>query len=288
MGLIDTMTAPQSAFSLEFFPPKKDMPISSVYGAIEELSKYHPAFVSVTYGAGGSNRDRTIGIASYVNQTYNLETIAHLTCVGANVASIDAVLKELEHGGIKNILALRGDVPEGMSKADAFTHFRHASDLIQHIRSRDGYTIAAAAYPEGHAESASLADDIAHLKLKAEAGADFFITQLCFDKYKIENFFDKLGEAGVRAPVSVGIMPVLNPKQITRMSLLSACSIPAPLSKIIAQYGDSSEDFIKAGLAYAVDQIDYLNSIGINKFHLYTMNKAEAVSQIITDSGLAH
>jgi methylenetetrahydrofolate reductase (NADPH) len=242
----------------------------------------------VTYGAGGSNRDRTIGIASYVNQTYNLETIAHLTCVGANVASIDAVLKELEHGGIKNILALRGDVPEGMSKADAFTHFRHASDLIQHIRSRDGYTIAAAAYPEGHAESASLADDIAHLKLKAEAGADFFITQLCFDKYKIENFFDKLGEAGVRAPVSVGIMPVLNPKQITRMSLLSACSIPAPLSKIIAQYGDSSEDFIKAGLAYAVDQIDYLNSIGINKFHLYTMNKAEAVSQIITDSGLAH
>ena len=148
MNLMEKLTAKQSAFSLEFFPPKKDMPISSVYGAIEELSAYRPAFVSVTYGAGGSNRDRTIGIASHVKQTFGLETIAHLTCVGAGEASIDAVLDELESSGIKNILALRGDVPSGMSRDDAFTHCQHATDLIRHIKTRDGYTVAARRIPK--------------------------------------------------------------------------------------------------------------------------------------------
>ena len=287
MELMDKLNSKQSTFSLEFFPPKKDMPISSVYRAIEALSCYHPAFVSVTYGASGSDRDRTIGIAAHVKHTFGLETIAHLTCVGADEASIDAVLEELESNDIKNILALRGDVPSGMSSKDAFSHFKHASDLILHLKKRDGYTIAAAAYPEGHVESASLEQDIDSLRLKADLGADFFITQLCFDKYAIECFYEKLNNAGIRVPVVIGIMPVLNPKQITRMSLLSACSIPAPLSKIIALYGDNADDFKKAGLAYAVDQIDYLSGVGINKFHLYTMNKAEAVAQIITDSGLA-
>ena len=287
MKLIDRLTAKDSAFSLEFFPPKKEMAISSVYGAIEALAEYHPAFVSVTYGAGGSNRDRTIGIASHVQQTYGLKTIAHLTCVGQGESSIDAVLDELEQGGIKSILALRGDVPAGMCKADAFTHFRHASDLIRHIKDRYNFTIVAAAYPEGHVESVSLDKDIEYLKLKAEQGADFFITQLCFDKYAIECFYEKLSSAGINVPVVTGIMPVLNPNQITRMSLLSACSIPAPLSKIIARYGDDADAFRQAGLDYAVRQIDYLKHIGINKFHLYTMNKAEAVAQIITGGGLS-
>ena len=287
MNILDRLTTKDSAFSLEFFPPKKDMAISSVYGALEALAVYRPAFVSVTYGAGGSNRDRTIGIATHVQQTFGLTTIAHLTCVGQDEASIDAVLDELDGGGIKNVLALRGDVPENMDKTDAFTHFRHASDLIAHIKSRYDFTIAAAAYPEGHVESASLDEDIEYLKMKAELGADFFVTQLCFDKYAIACFYEKLAAAGISAPVVTGIMPVLNPNQITRMSLLSACSIPAPLSKIIARYGDDPDAFHQAGLDYAIQQIDYLKNTGINKFHLYTMNKAEAVARIITDSGLS-
>lgn len=286
MELMQKLNNTQSAFSLEFFPPKKDMPVSSVYGAIESLAELNPAFVSVTYGAGGSNRERTIEVVSHVKQSADLEAIAHLTCVGADPKSIESILSELKHHGVKNVLALRGDLPEGMDAARAFSHYRHASDLIADIKKRNGYTVAAAAYPEAHVESTSLKDDIKYLRLKADAGADFFITQLCFDKYAITSFFEQMEKAGINKPVLVGIMPVLNPKQIIRMSLLSACSIPAPLSKIICRYGETPDDFKKAGLAYAVEQIEYLKSNGINKFHLYTMNKAEAVRQIITDSGL--
>ena len=263
------------------------MSLSSVYSAIESLSQLGPAFVSVTFGAGGSGRDRTIDIVSHIKESYALEAIAHLTCVGADSQAIDDVLTALEHHGVKNILALRGDIPADMDRQQAFAHYRHASDLIVDIKKRSGYTIAAAAYPEAHVESASLEDDIANLKRKADAGADFFITQLCFDRYAISCFFEQLERAGIRVPTLVGIMPILNPKQIIRMSLLSACSIPAPLSKIISRYGEQPDDFKKAGLDYAVDQIAYLQAEGIGRFHLYTMNRAEAVRQVIEDSGLA-
>ncbi|MDD5018459.1 MAG: methylenetetrahydrofolate reductase [Eubacteriales bacterium] len=286
MSLLKKLTEQQSAFSLEFFPPKKDMPISSVYGAVEKLSAYNPAFVSVTYGAGGSNRDRTIDIASHIKNSFGLDAIAHLTCVGADPVSINGVLAALEQNGISNVLALRGDIPDGMDKATAFTHYQHASDLIKDIKKRGGYTIAAAAYPEGHVESASLDQDIEFMRLKEASGTDFFITQLCFDKTAITRFFEKLTKAGIKAPVVTGIMPVLNPNQIIRMALLSACSIPASLSKIICRFGDNDDDFRKAGVAYAVEEIDYLLANGIHNFHLYTMNKSEAVEQIILDSDL--
>lgn len=286
MSILQKLKERQSTFSLEFFPPKKDMPVTLVYDAIEKLSQYNPAFVSVTYGAGGSNTKRTIEVVSHIKDTYGLETIAHLTCVGADPYDIKDVLSKLEDRGIYNVLALRGDIPDDMNKKNAFAHYKHASDLISDIKKRGGYTIGAAAYPEGHVESMSLDKDIDLLRLKAQAGADFFIAQLCFDKYAIECFYEKLEKAGITVPTLTGIMPVLNPKQIIRMSLLSACSIPAPLSKIICLYGENADDFRKAGLEYAVDQINYLMNIGLNKFHLYTMNKADAIKQIIEDSNL--
>ncbi len=286
MSILQKLSEPKSSFSLEFFPPKKDMPISSVYDAIKELSQYGPAFVSVTYGAGGSNTKRTIEVVSHVKDTYRLEAIAHLTCVGADKKDIDDVLTKLAGHGIYNVLALRGDIPEGMDTKDAFSHYKHASDLIKDIKKRGEYTIAAAAYPEGHVESVSLDKDIEFLHMKVQAGADFFISQLCFDKYALECFYEKLDKADIEVPVLTGIMPVLNSKQIIRMALLSACSIPASLSKIISRYGDNADDFRKAGLEYAVDQINYLIDNGINKFHLYTMNKADAIKQIISDSNL--
>ena len=286
MSILQKLKRPESAFSLEFFPPKKDMPLSSVFDAVKKLSQYNPAFVSVTYGAGGAGSSRTIEVASSIKNTCGLDVIAHLTCVGAEPDSIHQVLSELKDHSIDNILALRGDIPKEMDPSTAFTHYQHASDLIQDIKKSGDYTVGAAAYPEGHVESESLDQDIEFLRLKEGLGADFFITQLCFDPYAIARFYEKLKQAGVKAPVLIGIMPVLNPNQIIKMSLLSACSIPAPLSKIICRYGEDTEDFHKAGLEYAVGQISYLKGIGINKFHLYTMNKSSAVEQIIKDSGL--
>lgn len=287
MKLSDALIGIAPIFSLEFFPPKKELPIDSVYESISRLSQYHPAFVSVTYGAGGGNQSRTIEIASYVQNTLHMEAIAHLTCVGATRGAIKNTLAELKKHNIGNVLALRGDIPEGMDKASAFQHYRHASDLIAEIKNNDGFTIAAAAYPETHAENISPEENIAHMRLKEETGADLFVTQLCFDRCAILDFMEQVYKAGIKAPVIIGIMPVLNPKQIIRMALLSACSIPASLSRIISRYGEDAEAFFDAGIQYATDEITFLKQNGINKFHLYTMNKPEAAERILLGSDLA-
>ena len=285
MGIIRQLIAKESAFSLEFFPPKKDMPMSTVFSAIDRLAVRRPVFVSVTYGAGGGNRDRTLDVVSQVS-SMGLNAIAHLTCVGATPAMISEILDTLEAKGVRSVLALRGDVPAGMDRETAFTHYRHATDLIAEIKKRPGFIVAAAAYPEAHVESPSLDQDIEYMKLKAQLGVDLFITQLCFDTGAVINLYERLYKEAIKTPVVTGIMPVLNPNQIIRMALLSACSIPAPLSKIICRFGEQPEEFKKAGLEYAVRQIALLMEHGINKFHLYTMNKAEEIDQILIHSGL--
>jgi methylenetetrahydrofolate reductase (NADPH) len=287
MQLLDKLHTTDNLFSLEFFPPKKDMPIDTVYESISRLSAFSPAFVSVTYGAGGSNRGRTIEIASHIKNELNMEAIAHLTCVGATPAVIKDMLAELKEKGIDNVLALRGDIPEGMAPEEAFRHYSHGSDLIADIKKSGGFTIAAAAYPELHVETDSLEAEIAYMNLKVQAGADFFITQLCFDRHAIVEFYEQVYKAGIHAPIATGIMPILNPNQIIRMALLSACSIPAALSRIICKYGQDTPAFTEAGIEYAIDEIQYLKQNGISKFHLYTMNKAEAVTRILQGSGLA-
>jgi methylenetetrahydrofolate reductase (NADPH) len=285
MSITQKLSQSKRAFSFEFFPPKIDMPLSTVFEAVEKLSCYDPAFVSVTYGAGGGNKDRAIDIASFLKEK-EYEAIAHLTCVCSDESFINDFLEKLESRGIDNILALRGDLPEGMNPSEAFKHYSHASDLIKEIRGKNKFTIGAAAYPEAHMESESLDEDIKYMLYKEELGVDFFITQLCFDKYALINFNERIKAAGITAPVMIGIMPVLNPNQITRMALLSACSIPAPLSKIISRYGKNAEDFKKAGLEFAVNEIDYLIDNNINRFHIYTMNKPDIAEQIIQGSRL--
>ena len=287
MELLDKLRSPENLFSLEFFPPKKNMPIDSVYAAISQLSEFSPAFVSVTYGAGGSSRSRTIEIASHVKNALHMEAIAHLTCVDATPELIGQTLTTLKENGIQNVLALRGDIPEGLDPEQAFHYYRHASDLIADIIKSGGFTIAAAAYPELHVESDTREEDISYMRLKEEAGADFFITQLCFDRRAIVDFYERAYKAGIKAPIVTGIMPIRNPKQIIRMALLSACSIPAPLSRIISRYGENEECFAEAGIEYAINEIQYLKDNGINKFHLYTMNRAGTVSRILKGSGLA-
>lgn len=287
MSIIEKLERTERSFSLEFFPPKSDMPIESVYEAIERLSGYSPAFLSVTYGAGGGNRDRVIDIASHVKNA-GLEALAHLTCAGADPAMIDYVLSQLERIGVNSVLALRGDVPQGVDRETAFKYYKHASDLISLIKQRGGFCIGAAAYPEAHMESDSMKEDISFMKLKAELGVDFFITQLCFDRNAIIGFYENVRKAGITAPVITGIMPVLNPNQITKMAFLSACSIPAPLSKIISRYGADADSFKKAGLDYAIEEISYLMDNGVNRFHIYTMNKPDIAEQIILGSRLKH
>jgi len=286
MSLLDKLNQQNVSFSLEFSPPKKDMPVDTVYRAMEKLSVYRPSFVSITYGAGGGNRERAVEVASHVGQI-GLEAIAHLTCVGADPGQINSMLDALEENGISNILALRGDVPQGMDKSTAFVYYRHASDLIIDIKKRSGFTIGAAAYPEVHYESDSLEDDLRYLKLKADLGADFFVTQLCFDVNALFDFHEKAYKAGVSAPIVTGIMPVLDPKQIIRMTLLSACSIPASLSRLVSRYGEDADAFKKAGIEYAVEEINRLKEGGLRKFHLYVMNKADETAEIIKMSGLA-
>ncbi len=286
MNLLEKLNQNKPLFSLEFSPPKKDIPVDSVYNAMEKLAHYDPTFVSITYGAGGSSRDRTVEVASHVSDM-GLEAIAHLTCVGSDPEQINQVLDTLHNKGIKNILALRGDIPQGMDRASAFVYYKHASDLISDIKKRGDFTIGAAAYPEGHSEADTLGDDLKFLKLKADLGADFFVTQLCFDKNALVDFHERVYKADIKAPVTTGIMPVLNPNQIIRMSLLSACSIPAPLSKLVSRYGEDADTFKKAGIEYAVNEITDLMDNGINKFHLYVMNKADETAQIIKQSGLA-
>ena len=286
MTLLEKLSSDSPHFSLEFFPPKKDMPIDTVYDTIAHLSSYSPVFVSVTYGAGGSSRERTIEIASHVKNAVGLEAIAHLTCAGADPSSISDTLGSLRQAGISSVLAVRGDVPEGADREETFRHYRHASDLIADIKKSGGFTIAAAAYPELHVESGSPEEDITYMRLKAEAGADFFITQLCFDRHAIVDFYEQVYKAGIHAPVITGVMPVLNPKQIIRMALLSACSIPAALSRIICKYGEDIPSFTEAGIEYAIEEIGYLKRHGVKGFHLYTMNKAEATARILSGSSL--
>ena len=285
MGILQKLSERKTAYSFEFFPPKTDTPLEAVYDAIEKLSSFDPAFISVTYGAGGGNKDRVVEIAEHLKNR-NYEAIAHLTCVGADRDSIGAMLDSLDSKGIRNILALRGDLREGMDHSSAFSHYRHASDLIKDIKKRNVFTVGAAAYPETHMESGSPEEDMRYMLYKEELGADFFITQLCFDKNALIGFHDRARKAGVRAPIITGIMPVLNPSQITRMALLSACSIPAQLSRIISRYGANAEDFKKAGLDFAIDEIEFLIKNGVTKFHIYTMNRPEAARQIIEGSSL--
>lgn len=285
MSVIEKLKRSDRSFSLEFFPPKSDMPITSVFDAIEKLSGHNPSFVSVTYGAGGGNRDRVIDIASHL-KSKGLTALAHLTCAGADPASIEYTLGRLESIGVGNVLALRGDIPQGLDKDSAFMHYRHASDLITVIKQRGGFCIGAAAYPEAHMESDTVEQDISFMKLKEETGADFFITQLCFDRRAIIRFYENVRKAGISVPVITGIMPILNPNQITKMAFLSACSIPAPLSKIISKYGSDAESFRQAGLNYAIEEIEYLMDNGIGRFHIYTMNKPDVAESIILGSRL--
>ncbi len=282
MYIKELFTRKKPVISLEIFPPKKESPIEVIYDTIQGLKDLRPDFISVTYGAGGSSTERTVEISSLLKNTYGIEALAHLTCIAATKEQISSIVTQLEELGINNILALRGDLPADPDfKFPDPLHFRYARDLIIYLREHSSACIGGACYPEGHIESPSLDQDLQHLQEKVEAGVDFLITQLFFDNDLLYNFLEKLRAKGIKVPVSAGIMPVLNRKQIERMTALSGASLPKKFRRIMEKYEYNPEALKEAGIAYVTEQIIDLLSWGIDGVHLYTMNRPEVARRII-------
>ncbi len=275
--------------SCEFFPPKTDKGEANLWRTLERLRDIRPAFVSVTYGAGGSTRDRTRRIVTRIRRETDLPPVAHLTCVGATRDDLAGLLDDYREAGIENILALRGDPPEGMDRFEATAGgFAHATDLIAFIRERGDFSIGCATYPEGHPESPNgVADDIRYLKLKQDLGADYAITQYFFDNDAFLRFCDAAHTAGVTMPVIPGIMPIGNYDQIVRFSAMCGATIPDWLHEAMRPIREDPEAVAAKGIEIATRQCEALLAAGAPGLHFYTLNKAEATLAISRNLGLA-
>lgn len=265
--------------SFEVFPPKTSDLYASVEHAISEIALLRPDFMSVTYGAGGGTSDYTVKIASEIHNGHGVAPLAHLTCISSTRGHVKNQLQRLKEQGIENIMALRGDIPDDFPK-DAVLDYRHAADLIQDIKAHGNFCIGGACYPEGHVESETMQEDIAHLKLKVEAGCDFLVTQMFFDNNILYNYLYRLREAGITVPVVAGIMPVTNGKQIDRICRLSGTYLPRRFKAIVDKFGSDPKAMAQAGVAYATEQIIDLLANGVNNVHVYTMNKPEIAANI--------
>lgn len=280
MNILDMYKNDKTLLSFEVFPPKKTSPIESVYGVLEELCDMNPAYVSVTYGAGGTASDNTCAIAGKIKNDYKVESIAHITCVNSTKAEVKKALDSFKENNIENVLALRGDiVPDSEPKTD----FRYASELTQFIKDVGGFHIAGACYPEVHPEAKDDVSDIINLKKKVDAGAEFLISQLFYDNKTFYDFEKRCRLAGINVPIEAGIMPVINKKQIQRMVSLCGASLPAKFVRVMNRYESNPEALREAGIAYAVDQCVDLIANGVSGIHLYTMNNPY-VARRITES----
>ena len=271
-------------FSCEVFPPKRDDDIYQIYKTLDEIKPLKPDFISVTYGAGGSNSKKTATIAAYIQNICEVEALAHMTAVGMDEASLRALLFELKKKGVENILALRGDKPRTMSQEEFDQrYFKYATDLIPEIKKNGDFFIAGACYPEVHPESKNQEEDIQHLKQKVDLGLNCLITQMFFDNNIFYNFLYRIREKGILVPVLPGIMPITNKKQLRRSMELSGTAVPQRFLAIIDRFGDDPEAMKQAGIAYATDQIIDLIANGINHIHVYSMNKPDVAAAIMNN-----
>ncbi len=269
--------------SFEVFPPKKDGEFEAAFAILDRLGTLKPAFISVTYGAGGSNSKKTVEIASYIQNQLQLPALAHITCVGSRKENLRDVLTSLKAAGVTRILALRGDRPRDMTDEQfASRDFEHASDMIAYIKQLEpDLHIAAACYPEKHYECFSMQSDLGYLKLKQDMGAEDLISQMFFDNDYYYEFLEKARRKGVTLPIHAGIMPVTSAGQLGTSISLSGATIPKAFADMIARYGDSPEDMRKAGIDYAVRQIIDLKQNGVDGIHIYTMNKPKMAAEIM-------
>jgi methylenetetrahydrofolate reductase (NADPH) len=268
--------------SFEIFPPKTDAGYDSVVTAAEKIAALKPSFISVTYGAGGGTSKNTVNIASHIKDNFNVESLAHLTCVSSTKEDVHRVIGQMKEKGIENILALRGDIPKDKD-FPLPNHYKYACELIEDIKQQGDFCIGAACYPEGHVESEHKKDDIMHLKNKVDCGVDFLTTQMFFDNSILYNFLYHIREQGITVPVLPGIMPITNAKQIKRSCELSGTILPARFRTIVDRFGDNPAAMQQAGIAYATDQIIDLLANGVNNIHVYSMNKPEVAAAIMNN-----
>lgn len=286
MSVVDIMKERMS-FSFEVFPPKPEQPMEPLLDTLSHLYEFQPDFISCTYGAGGTNVGRNVEVCKAIQDSGKSIAVTHFTCIGNTREGVKEQLDHYLELGVNHILALRGDLPSGWEGTRG--DFHYASDLVSYIREEfgDKFTIAMAGDPEKHIQCPTEEEDIAHLKIKQDAGADYIMTQLCFDVKAFEVWRDKIQKAGVHLPIDIGLMPVLNKDATIRMALsMNGCSIPKELARIISKYYDDPEGFRKAGMEYTVNQIfEYMNA-GIDGLHIYALNKWEAVTDIINMAGI--
>jgi len=282
MLIKDLFKTVRPVISFEIFPPRNDSPIETIYRTLDGLKDLQPDFISVTYGAGGSNTCKTGEIAAIVKHRYGIEALAHLTCITAQSADIKRAVEQLTAYGIENVLALRGDRPVDPN-CPLSSDYCYARDLIRDLQQHAHFCIGAACYPEGHIECIDPALDLIYLKEKVDAGVDFLITQLFFDNELFYAFREKMVAKNINVPVTAGIMPVLNKKQIEHILKLCKVHLPRKFTRIMERYEHNAEALKEAGIAYATEQIIDLLSSGVEGIHLYTMNRPEVAHKIVNN-----
>jgi len=287
MKIKDILNQKKFSLSCEVFPPKRDGNLESLYTTIKELGEVKPDFISVTYGAGGSTREKTIEISSRVKNEFHMDVLAHLTCIQSTRHDIAAILDALIQENVENILALRGDPPEGTNKfLRTEGGFGYANELVEFIRARNVFSIGVAGYPEKHSEAPSLHIDMMNLKRKVDAGADFIITQLFFNNDAFYSFRDRASELKIHVPIIPGIFPILNYNQLTRIISLSGAQIPYRLGEKIDKNKDNPEEVEKYGIEHAIIQVENLLKNETAGLHLYCMNKSHPVKKIMRELSL--
>jgi methylenetetrahydrofolate reductase (NADPH) len=283
MKLTGLLERESLSLSFEVFPPKTDTAFESVKHATEEIAALRPAFMSVTYGAGGGTGKYTLDIAKNIKERYGVPTLAHLTCVSSTRETVRERIAQMKEAGIENVMALRGDLTPELEATDRSRwHYRYAVDLIRELReSGADFCIGGACYPEIHPESENQKEDIRYLKEKVDAGCSFLTTQMFFDNNLLYNFLYKIREAGVTVPIIPGVMPITNGNQIERALKLSGSFIPQRFKALVDRFGSTPDAMKQAGIAYATDQIIDLFANGITNVHVYSMNKPDVAAKIL-------
>lgn len=276
--IIDRLQEDKITLSFEVFPPKYSKNYDAVSQKALEIAKLHPDFMSVTYGAGGGTSEYTVNIAKEIQQREGVDVLAHLTCVSSTKEKVHNMLEIFKANGIENIMALRGDLPDG----EIPHHYEHASELIKEIKAFDpNFCIGGACYPEGHPEAHNKNEDIENLKKKIDAGCDFLTSQMFFDNAIFYNFLFRAREAGIQVPIVAGIMPITRKEQVKRAIQLSGSSVPARFVSMVDAFGDNEPAMKQAGIIYATEQITDLIANGVKHIHVYTMNKPDVAKGIM-------
>ncbi|MGZ3460050.1 MAG: methylenetetrahydrofolate reductase [NAD(P)H] [Archangium sp.] len=284
MKIRNRLNPSDPCFSFEFFPPRTDEGTANLLRTLEELAPLEPGFVSVTYGAGGSTRDRTVDLVTRIKRETGIEAMAHLTCVEHTREELRELLRRLADAKLDNVLALRGDPPQGQKRYEPVEGgFHHASELVRFIREEDfNFCLGGACYPEGHVETSSRDEDLLHLKEKVDAGLDFVITQLFFDNAFYFDFVERARRVGINVPIVPGIMPITNYEQVQRFTRMCGATVPMRLELQLEREKDRPDALVQLGVAHATVQCMELLARGVPGIHFYTLNKSPATRMIVS------